>query len=108
MTSRTEGTSEASTTPVAIALKSDQESTNGERQVDVQVAQAEDVGQLLGEDPAQEEEARQVVVALAQDPLLEAGCAGVQLVPAVVDLLAADHDEEHVRPLAGRSGRRPS
>ena len=40
----------------------------------------------------------EVVVILAQDPLLEAGRPGVELVPAVVDLFAAGHHEDHVGP----------
>ena len=67
----------------------------------MQVADAEDVGQLLGQHPAQEDEPGQVIVAARQDPLLEARVPGVQLVPAVVDLLAADHHEDHVGRAAG-------
>ena len=40
------------------------------------------------------------MIALVQNPLLEARRTGMQLVPAVMDLLAADHDEENVRTLA--------
>ena len=43
----------------------------------------------------------EVVALLAQDPLLEAGDAGVELVPAVVDLLAAGDHEQHVRARLG-------
>ena len=42
------------------------------RQVDVQVAQPEDRGQLLGQDPAGEDESVEIVALPAQDPFLEA------------------------------------
>src|SRR5208337_439976 len=59
------------------------------REVDVQVAQPEDVGQVLGKDATRKPEAGEVVITLAQNPLLEARRTSMQLVPAVMDLLAA-------------------
>ena len=71
------------------------------RQVDVQVADSQDVGQLLGKNSTQEDESRQVVVAPVQDPFLEARRTRVKLVPSVMDFLPADDDEDDVRTRSG-------
>ena len=62
----------------------------------MQIADPKDVGQLLGQDPTEKDKSAQVITVLAQDPLLEAGRARVELVPAVVNFLAAGHHEDHV------------
>ena len=64
MTSRTGGTSEARTgTPRGHRVEERPGDHERGREVDVQVAQPEDVGQVLGENAAQEEEAGKVVIA---------------------------------------------
>ena len=49
-----------------------------------------------GKIATEEDESAQVIMVLAQHPLLEAGRARVELVPAVVNFLAADHHENDV------------
>src|SRR5579884_907445 len=46
---------------------------------------------------------RGIVVHLVQDPLLEAGMAGVQAVPTLITAVLTDHGEQYVRAFAGDS-----
>jgi hypothetical protein len=67
------------------------------REVDVQIAEAEHVDEFPARQPAEEPDAVQVVVVLAQDVLPQARPVDVLEVIAVYHVVGSDHHEDHVR-----------
>ena len=78
----------------------------GDGQVDVQVAEAQQVDQGVGRHQTGEDKLTHVVIVLREHMLFERAMTDVLLVAAVADAVAADDDEQDIGVLAVNQSRR--